>query len=113
MDTRQLYFDLNTAWRQETNATFTADDKVSGFYEFPVYPGPKAFDFQDCESVAFMAGQKTGGPEDTILVKFGEQSKVGNIVVPGGVQVVVKNGYVKVTGEQSVNKLISGAAATA
>ncbi|KAK3984433.1 hypothetical protein QBC44DRAFT_336996 [Cladorrhinum sp. PSN332] len=111
---RELYFELNTAWEPETQATFGADDKVTAFYEFPVYKQPREFDFKDCESVSFMNGStRTGKEEDTIMLRFGAQSKAGHIVVPPGVQVVVRNGSVKCRGEPPVARLIAGAAATA
>jgi hypothetical protein len=77
-------------WTDKTNAVFSPRDRHEST-EYPAENFEREFDFEDCQSIVFLHGQRTGGEEDVILLTQGS----GHMTLPAGVQVLVQSGYSK------------------
>ncbi|KAK0668049.1 hypothetical protein QBC41DRAFT_252847 [Cercophora samala] len=88
--------ELRRRWSDKTEAVFSPAD-LSNYVEIPARNYERTFHFQSCKSIVFLKGERTGAPEDVILMSQGS----GHMVLPAGVQVLVTDGYTKCSTDAS------------
>ncbi|KAK3309249.1 uncharacterized protein B0T15DRAFT_135611 [Chaetomium strumarium] len=82
--------ELRRRWTDKTNAVFSPRDRHEST-EYPAVDFEREFDFEDCQSIVFLHGERTGSPTDVILMTQGS----GHMTLPANVQVLVQSGYSK------------------